>query len=64
VREGSGNSDMTVLMIKNIELRGDVGGIIGNIQNIIEEAIQKKRTVKLIVILTGNTVYIYLYIQL
>jgi len=54
VREGSGNSDMTVLMIKNIELRGDVGEIIGNIQNIIEEAIQKKRTVKLIVILTGK----------
>jgi hypothetical protein len=77
VREGdTGNSDITVFMIKNIELRGDVGEIIGSIQNIIEDAIMKKRTVKLIVVLTGDIciyiyeciytcmyIYIYIYIE-
>jgi hypothetical protein len=49
-----GSSDIAVAMVKTVELGGDLNSLIVNIQNIIEQAMNKRRPSKLLVILAGK----------
>jgi hypothetical protein len=49
-----GSSDIAVAMVKTVELGGDLNSLIVNIQNIIEQAMNKQRPSKLLVILAGK----------
>lgn len=48
------NVDIAVAMVKIVELGGDLNSLIVNIQNIIEQAINRGRPSKLLVILAGE----------
>jgi hypothetical protein len=50
-----GSSDITVAMVKTVELNGDLSGLQVTIQNILEEAMYTGRRAKLIVIITGES---------
>ena len=48
-----GSSDVAVTLIKTVELNGDLSGLQVTMQNVMEEAMYKGKTTKLIVIITG-----------
>lgn len=49
-----GSSDIAVAMVKVVELGGDLNSLIVNIQNILEQAMNRGRPSKLLVILAGK----------